>query len=69
MPRDHTDDNNGPRIPIHGVAGATIFAALQRMAMCCGDCAITIKKERLAGGGYAYSIGNHEPPARPVTKR
>jgi hypothetical protein len=58
--------DHGPRIPIPGGAGATIYEALSRMAMHCGECGITIKKERVAGGGYVYVIGTNEPPARPV---
>lgn len=61
-------DDSGPKIPIPGAAGAAIYLALQRMACCCGECGITIKKERVAAGGYVYTIGNHEPPERPARK-
>jgi hypothetical protein len=61
-------DGNGPKIPIPGAAGAALFVALQRMATHCGEVELTIKKERVAGGGYAYVISNHQPPARPVTR-
>lgn len=59
-------DGDAPmlKIPIPGAAGAAIHAALSRMALCCGECGVTIKKERVAGGGYVYTIGNHETPAR-----
>jgi hypothetical protein len=66
--RDGDGDGGSPRIPIPGAAGDAIYAALQRMAVHFGECALTIKKERVAGGGYIYTIGNHEPPARPVRK-
>lgn len=57
---------NGPKIPIPGAAGAAIYTALMRLAMLCGEGGVTIRKERVAGSGYVYTIGNHEPPARPV---
>jgi hypothetical protein len=61
------DDLSGtPKIPIPGPAGAAIEQSLRRMAMRAGECSITIKKERVAGGGYVYIIGTNEPPARPV---
>lgn len=66
--RDGDGIDAGPKIPIPGAAGAAIFVALQRMAMHCGECGLVIKKERVAGGGYIYSIGNHEPPERPARK-
>ncbi len=59
-------EDSGPKIPIPGPAGEAIYVALQRMAVHYGECAITISKERVAGGGYVYTIGNHEPPARPA---
>ena len=62
-------DESGPKIPIPGAAGAAIFIALQRMATHCGEVALTISKERVAAGGYVYTISNSQPPARPVTKR
>jgi hypothetical protein len=61
-------DDHGPRIPIPGAAGAAIYIALQRLATLCGEGGITIKKERVAAGGYVYTIGNHEPPERPARK-
>lgn len=65
------DDNEpaGPKVPIPGAAGAAIAVALQRMATHCGETVLTIKKERVAGGGYAYVITNNQPPARPVPQR
>lgn len=61
------DDLSGtPKIPIPGAAGSAICEALRRMAMCAGECGVTIRKERVAGGGYVYTIGNIETPARPV---
>lgn len=66
---DRFDQHVGARIPIPGAAGAAIWAALTRMSLHAGECGITIKKERVAGGGYVYTIGNHEPPARPVRKQ
>lgn len=62
------DGYDTPKIPIPGPAGAAIFVALHRMATHCGECGITIKKERVPGGGYVYTIGNHEMPARPVRR-
>jgi len=59
-------ENNGRKIPIPGAAGETIYAALARMATYCGECGVTIRKERVAGGGYVYTIGTNEPPAKPV---
>jgi hypothetical protein len=59
-------ENHGPKIPIPGAAGATIYEALRRMAMRPEECGITINKERVAGGGYVYVIGTNEPPAKPV---
>lgn len=49
---------NGPKIPIPGAAGAAIFAALMRLAMQCGDGAVTIRKQRLPSGGYVYEVAN-----------
>jgi len=65
------DDNEvlAPRIPINGEIGAQIYAALQRVAMHYGEIAVTISKERVAGGGYAYVITHSQPPARPAPKR
>lgn len=59
-------EDNGPRVPIQGPAGAAIFAALKGLAMHCGDGQVTIKKERLPQGGYVYLIGQNDNPARPV---
>ena len=56
----------GPKIPIPGAAGAAIFAALKALAMRPGGGSVTISKDRVAGGGYVYSIGCNEQPARPV---
>lgn len=60
--------NNGPKIPIGGPAGASIYAALFRLSMRCGPGAVTISKERVAGSGYVYVISPHEPPERPALK-
>lgn len=59
-------DGDVPKIPIPGQAGTAIYETLRRMAMHPGECGVTIKKERVAGGGYVYVIGTNEPPARPV---
>lgn len=59
---------SGPKIPIPGAAGQTIAAALARMSAHCGEVELTIKKERVAGGGYVYTITNTHPPARPVNR-
>ena len=57
----------GPRIPIPGAAGAAVYAALQGLAMHCGEQAsVTIIKERLPNGGYTYLIGHNSNRARPV---
>lgn len=47
-------DPAGPKIPIPGAPGAAIYAVLMRLSMICGDASVTITKERLPGGGYAY---------------
>jgi hypothetical protein len=60
------DDDNGPRIPIPGSAGACIFAALKSLAFKPGGGAITITKQPVPGGGYTYWISKPEPNA--VTK-
>ncbi len=65
MPRD---SDSSPKIPIPGAAAEIIRTALARMAAHCGEYRLTISKERLPGGGYSYSVANHEPPARPVMK-
>lgn len=54
---------HGPRVPIPGAAGASIYAALSGMAMHAGPMTITITKSRMAGGGYAYSIARNLTPA------
>lgn len=63
------DEASGPKVPIPGAAGVAIGVALQRMATHCGETVLTIKKERVAGGGYAYVISNNSPPGNPVHKR
>jgi hypothetical protein len=63
---DYDDLSGSPKVPIPGAAGVAISESLRRMAMHAGECGITIKKERVAGGGYVYIIGTNEPPARPV---
>jgi hypothetical protein len=57
-------DPNGPKIPIPGAPGAAIFAALMRLATYCGDATVTIRKERLPSGGYAYLIANNHDAQR-----
>jgi hypothetical protein len=54
--------DNGPKIPIPGVAGATIFSALQSLALYCGEATVTITKARVAGGGYSYWVSNLTTP-------
>ena len=54
------------KIPITGAAGEAVYAALLHLSTHCGECGVTIKKERVAGGGYVYTIGNHEPPVKPA---
>lgn len=49
---------NGPKIPIPGAAGTAIFAALQGLAVLCGDGRLTIEKKRVPGGGYSYWVSN-----------
>jgi len=51
-----SEGDNGPRIPINGAAGAAIYAALLRISMYCGDATVTVRKERLPGGGYSYQL-------------
>ena len=55
-------DDNRP-IPIPGSAGACIYAALHALAMRPEAAALTIRKERAAGGGYVYSVSNITAPA------
>jgi len=57
---------SGPKIPIGGPAGAAIYAALFRLSTRYGPGAVTISKERVAGGGYVYVLSNHEPPDKPA---
>jgi hypothetical protein len=64
---NHNGDDS-PRITIPGAAGHAISAALSRMATHCGEVAIQINKERVAGGGYVYTVSNINPPARPVNR-
>lgn len=54
--------NHGPRIPIPGNAGEAIRAALSSLAMHPGEMVLTIKKERIAQGGYIYLISKTQPP-------
>ena len=54
--------DNGPKIPIPGAAGASIYAALQSLALHCGEATVTITKARVAGGGYSYWISNLSIP-------
>ena len=58
--------DDSPKIPVPGAAGAAIFIALKGLAMKSGPGGVTIKKERVAGGGYVYVIGHHEQPDNPV---
>lgn len=56
------NDARASSLPIPGNAGAAILEALSRMAMHAGPMTITIIKSRVAGGGYAYSIGKSLTP-------
>jgi hypothetical protein len=53
---------NGPKIPIPGAAGAAVYAALQSLSLYCGEATVTIKKARVAGGGYTYWVSNLSTP-------
>ncbi len=57
--------NDGPKIPIPGAAGATIYAALQSLAMRPGEASVNISKRKVAGGGYVYVISNLPATADP----
>ncbi len=59
-------EENGPKIPIPGAAGAAIFSALKGLSLLAGSGSVTIIKERSPHGGYTYLIGHNETPARPV---
>ncbi len=50
--------DDGPKIPIPGAAGATIFAALKSLAMRSGEASVNISKRKVTGGGYVYVISN-----------
>ncbi len=63
------DEPSGPRIPIAGAAGAAIHAALAKMATHCGELRLMLDKERVASGGYVYTVTFIQPPARPVPKQ
>jgi hypothetical protein len=54
-------NGNGMGMPIPGSAGAAIHQLLKAMALHPGEMEITIRKERTAGGGYAYAIAKHQP--------
>ena len=56
------------KIPISGIAGEAIYAALLHMSTFCGEYDLTIKKERVAGGGYVYTLSTHEPAAIPQVR-
>ncbi len=51
-----------PRIPIPGKHGSAVAAALNAMVMHPGEMIVTIKKEKLAQGGYVYLISQTQPP-------
>lgn len=59
----------GPRIPIPGAAGESIRASLQRLSTHCGEMGVAIQKQRVASGGYAYTVTVTQPPARPAHER
>lgn len=61
QPLDATGAEAPQRIPITGTAGAAIYAALKGMAMHPGEMTLTIKKERVAQGGYIYLTGIQKP--------
>jgi hypothetical protein len=57
--------DNGPKIPIPGAAGAAVYAALQSLALYCGEATVTITKARVSGAGYTYWVSNlSTPPIR-----
>jgi hypothetical protein len=60
-------EDNGPKIPIPGSAGALVYVALKSMAMHAGECSLTIEKVRVAGGGYVYRLTRDgHPTAGPI---
>lgn len=54
-------------VPISGAAGAAIYAALKGLAMHAGESTVTIKKERVAQGGYVYLVATNRSPALPAS--
>jgi hypothetical protein len=52
--------DNAESFPIPGAAGACVRAALRAMALYPGATSVTVKKERLPGGGYAYLIAESQ---------
>lgn len=63
------DEAAAPRVPIPGAAGNAVAAALQKMTTHFGEMRLIIDKERVAGGGYVYTLSFTQPPARPVPKQ
>ena len=57
---------SGPRIPIAGAAGEIIARALARLATHCGEQTLSIAKERVAGGGYVFTVKVSTPPEKPA---
>jgi hypothetical protein len=50
------DHKSGPKIPIPGVAGISIDAALSHLAVHHGEGELRIRKKRDAQGKYVYVI-------------
>ncbi len=67
--RDGDEVPGAPKVPIAGAAGAAIAAALAKMATHCGELRMVLDKERVAAGGYVFTISFTQPPGRPVQRR
>jgi hypothetical protein len=52
--------DNADAFPIPGAAGAAVRAALRSMSLYPGETSVTVKKERLPGGGYVYLIAESQ---------
>lgn len=59
MRRHHV---NVDAFPIPGAAGVAALAALRAIALYPGEAVLTVKKERLTGGGYIYLIAETQTP-------
>jgi len=54
--------DNADSFPIPGAAGAAVRAALRAMSLYPGETSVTVRKEKLPGGGYVYLIAESQTP-------